>query len=45
MEMIGSFINLIVTGGYMFASGIFVKTGIQYVKDYKTSVANEKEIN
>lgn len=43
LEVIGAVIAVIKTVGYSIAGGYFVKTGIQYVKDYKESVLNEKK--
>jgi len=44
LAKIGIIVKAIVSGGYAVASGYVVKTGMQYVSDYKESVENEKEV-
>ena len=44
LAKVGFAISVIVKGGYVVA-GIFVtKTIMRYTSDYKTSVANEREV-
>ncbi|AGI11976.1 hypothetical protein PQE74_gp225 [Bacillus phage vB_BanS_Chewbecca] len=44
LAKVGFFVKAIVNTGYVIATSYMAKTGWQYVEDYKTSVANEKEV-
>ena len=35
LAKVGMVMNWISNGGYLLAGGIFLKTAVQYVKDYK----------
>jgi len=43
LAKVGMVVNWIANGGYVLAGGIFLKTIVKYTKDYKESVANEKD--
>lgn len=42
LAKVGMVIGTIVKSGYVVAGGYFVKTGLQYIEDYKNSVEQEK---
>jgi hypothetical protein len=42
LAKVGMIIDGVVKAGYCLAGGYFVRTGVKYVKDYKTSIENEK---
>ena len=42
LAKIGMIIGGVVKSGYVLAGSYFLRTGVQYVKDYKESVENEK---
>lgn len=42
LAKVGMVIGGFVKAGYVFAGGMVVKTGYRYFKDYKLSVANER---
>ena len=44
LAKVGFGIGMFVKGGYAFAASYLVRVGFRYVSDYKTSVANEKEV-
>jgi hypothetical protein len=39
---VGMVIKGIVAGGYSLAGGYIVKTGVQYVQDYRESIERER---
>ena len=45
LAKVGLVVNLFVKGGYVVAGSYFVRIGIRYFSDYKTSVANDKGVN
>lgn len=36
-------VNTVVKAGYVFAGGVFLKTGITYLKDYKYYSSRQRE--
>lgn len=42
LALVGVFIKYAVLSGYGLAGSYVVRTGVQYVKDYKESVEKEK---
>lgn len=42
LALVGVFIKYAVWGGYSLAGSYVVRTGVQYVKDYKESVSKER---
>jgi hypothetical protein len=44
LTKVGFIIGIVVKGGYAVAGGFIVKTILRYTSDYKTSIANEKEV-
>lgn len=43
LMFVGKIVNSIVIGGYTLAGSYFVRVGVRYVKDYRESIAKEKE--
>lgn len=43
LATVGAIFNTIANIGYVVAGAIFVKTGVQYLSDYKDSVQREKD--
>jgi len=42
LAKIGMLVNVVTTSGYVVAGGYLVRTGIQYITDYKQSIEREK---
>lgn len=40
---VGMVIKGIVAGGYTLAGSYMARTGVQYIRDYRDSIAREKE--
>lgn len=45
LAKVGFAVSVLVKGGYGVAGVYLAKAGMRYFSDYKTSVANEREVN